>query len=78
MRAGCWSISLVESLNNKLRGLNHAHYQIGGSHSTVKKVQHGLLGEMTAKEFDLKIIRTLCNSYQNLNCLEFILSIPII
>jgi hypothetical protein len=31
-----WSISLVESLNNKFQSLNHANCQWGGSPSTVK------------------------------------------
>jgi hypothetical protein len=53
--------------------------------STTNQLRYGLQGKISAEQFVLKIIRTLCNLYQYLNgyilgtyCLEFILSIPII
>jgi hypothetical protein len=53
-----WSISLVELLNYKLHSQNHAHYQRGGSPSTVKKVRQTLrTGNVTASKW-----RSLQNS----------------
>jgi hypothetical protein len=73
---------------HKLQSLNHAHCQRGGTPSTAREAvlpQPPNSAHRLPELFVLKIILTLCNSYQYLNghilckyCLEFILSIPII